>query len=147
MRVDFYHLEKSSLDSALPKLLEKAVAQHKILVQTDMADRSDYLNGLLWTYDPDSFLPHGVEKDGFPESQPIFITHKNDFNPANADILVLIDGRCVPTDEKFDRVLYFFNGRDEEALQKAQQEWRRLKDKNIELFYWQQDESGRWQQK
>jgi len=147
MRVDFYHLEKSSLDAALPKLLEKAVAKHKILIQTDMADRSDYLNGLLWTYDPDSFLPHAVEKDGFPESQPIFITHKSDFNPASADILVLIDGRPVPPVGKFDRVLYFFNGRDEEALQKARQEWKRLKDEEVELFYWQQDESGHWQQK
>ena len=147
MRVDFYHLEKSSLDTALPKLLEKAVAQHKILIQTDMADRSDYLNGLLWTYDPDSFLPHGVEKDGFSTEQPIFITHKSDFNPSNADILVLIDGRTVPVDKNFARVLYFFNGKDEEALQKARQEWKRLKEENIDLFYWQQDEKGHWQQK
>lgn len=147
MRVDFYHLEKSSLDTALPKLLEKAVLRHRILIQTDMADRSDYLSGLLWTYDPDSFLPHGVEKDGFSEDQPVFITHKNNFNPSNADILVLIDGRTVPEDKEFDRVLYFFDGKDEEALQKARSEWKRLKDKEVELFYWQQDEKGHWQQK
>ena len=77
MRIDFYHLEQTPLDKALPIILEKAYQQGtRILIKTGLAERSDYLNTLLWTYDPASFLPHGVEKDGFAENQPIFITHK-----------------------------------------------------------------------
>jgi DNA polymerase-3 subunit chi len=84
MRVDFYHLETVSLDSALPQILQKAYeAGQNILLKVDMAERADYLNSLLWTYQPDSFLPHGVEKDGFAEKQPILITHKDNFNPNN----------------------------------------------------------------
>lgn len=148
MRVDFYHLEKTSLDTALPMLLEKAheVGQ-SVLIKTEMAERSDYLNSLLWTYKPDSFLPHGVEKDGFPEKQPIFITHKDNYNPNESTLCVLVDNLPVPLDDNFTRVLYFFDGRNPESLSKAREEWKRVSAAGVDKFYWKQDENGRWENK
>ena len=148
MRVDFYHLERVSLEQALPQILQKAYeAGQKVLIKVDMAERADYLNTLLWTYMPDSFLPHGVEKDGFAEKQPIFITHKEGVNPNSATLCVLIDNMPVPLDEHFFRVLYFFDGRNPEALQKAREEWKRVASAGIDKFYWQQNEVGKWENK
>lgn len=148
MRVDFYHLEQTSLDNALPQVLAKAYESgQRILIRTDLAEHADYLNTLLWTTPPDSFLPHGVDKDGYDESQPVFLTHKAHFNPNHATLCVCVDSVPVPLEEDFVRVLYFFNGRDEVALQNAREQWRLVTDKGIDRFYWQQNEQGRWEQK
>jgi len=146
MRIDFYHLEKMSFEEAVPLVLEKAYERgNKVLVRLEGASASDSLNQVLWTYNPDSFIPHGVEKDGFPEEQPIFITHKKDFNPNGADILVVYNPKDVPEMAGFSRVLIFFNGMDEEALKDARFVWRNTRENN-ELHYWQK-ENGRWAEK
>ena len=149
MRIDFYHLEKTPLDNALPALLEKAYESgQRVLIKVDMAERADYLNTLLWTYKTDSFLPHGVEKDGNAENQPILITHKDNYNPNKASLIVLVDNVPVPLEEGFVRALYFFDGRNPEALQKARLEWQRVSNAGADRFYWQQDETtGKWENK
>jgi DNA polymerase IIIc chi subunit len=51
----FYHLTRSGLDGALPRLLEKAHAQGKrVLLRCPDAERLDQLDRLLWTYRNDS---------------------------------------------------------------------------------------------
>ncbi len=148
MRIDFYHLETTPLDKALPAILEKIQSTGKnAVLRTDLAERVTYINSLLWTYDPASFLPHGEEKDGSADKQPIFVTHKRDVNPNNASYLVLIDGEPVLQEDSFERVFYFFNGLDEDALTKAREQWKALKTRGFELHYWQQTANGRWEQK
>ena len=148
MRVDFYHLEKVPLDKALPTILQKAYeAGSKVLIKTDLAEQADELNTLLWTYQADSFLPHGCEKDGFSDKQPIFITHKDDFNPNNASLCVCVHNVPVPLDKSFDRVLYFFNGLNQDSLDKARAEWQRVSQAGVDRFYWKQSENGKWENK
>lgn len=148
MRIDFYHLEQTPLERALPVIVDRAYQQGaRILIKTSLAERSEYINSLLWTYDPGSFLPHGVEKDGWTDMQPVYITHKPDDHPNGATLLMIVDGDEVPTNGAFERVLYFFNGQDAEALAKARAEWKRIKESNGQLFYWKQDPTGRWEQK
>ena len=148
MRIDFYHLEKTSLENALPAILEKIYTTGKrALIRTDLPERVEYINSLLWTYDPASFLPHGEEKEGNTDKQPIFITAKRDFNPNQADYLVLIDGEPILENDSFERVFYFFSGLGEESLQKARELWKSLKSRNDELHYWQQTSTGKWQKK
>ena len=60
-RVDFYHLQKQSLDEVLPKLLEKAYQSGKhILVKTGSSDKVEAISSFLWTFRDDSFLPHEI---------------------------------------------------------------------------------------
>ena len=67
-RVDFYHLQKQSPEEVLPVLLNKAYAAGcKICLKTISEERVTYWNGYLWTYNDESFLPHGSKKDGFTE--------------------------------------------------------------------------------
>ena len=65
--VAFYHLQQSPLEAALPKLLEKTLAAgHRAVVMAAAVERVEALNTLLWTYHPDSWLPHGSARDGRP---------------------------------------------------------------------------------
>src|SRR5205809_321355 len=57
--ISFYHLTSTTLDQALPKLLEKALqGGFKAVVRAGSDTEAERLCGLLWSYDQDSFLPH-----------------------------------------------------------------------------------------
>ncbi len=145
--ISFYHLTSTPLQRALPKLLEKIVAGgHKTLVVTDSDEESERLNQLLWTYDPDSFLPHGTAKDGRAEDQPVLIAA--DMAPANdARMLLITCGRMAEKPEQFDRVLDMFDGNDAEAVTAARTRWAAYKNAGHMLTYQQQTASGGWEQK
>ncbi len=148
-RIDFYHLQKQSLEDVLPKLLQKAYETgKKIKLLVGTAERVDFINSFLWTYDDESFLPHGTKKDGFSHTQPIYISAEND-NPNNAEYLFLVDGATTDIDElkNFERVFNIFDGNSDDALSSAREYWKTLKDSGAELHYWQQNPSGKWEQK
>src|SRR5688572_815594 len=95
--IRFYHLTRTPLERALPQLLEKAVSGgFRVLLKARDEQTMDRLNALLWTYDPNSFLPHGSRKDGNAAEQPIFLTDGDD-NPNQANLLAVTDG-TVPAD-------------------------------------------------
>ncbi|MGH6882849.1 MAG: DNA polymerase III subunit chi, partial [Hypericibacter sp.] len=85
--VRFYHLQRTSLEAALPKLLERTLARgQRALVMAGSNERVEALTAHLWTYDPNSFLPHGSKRDGRPERQPVWLTDQDE-NPNNATVL------------------------------------------------------------
>ena len=148
-RIDFYHLQNKKLEDVLPKLLEKAHGLNKkIIIRVGNEERIEFLNSLLWTYDDTSFLPHGSKNDGFAEMQPIWLTAQND-NPNHAVFLFLVDGAKAELEEidQFERVFNIFDGNSENALAQARDFWRSLKQSSSEIFYWQQNTDGIWQQK
>lgn len=148
-RVDFYHLQKQSLEEVLPKLLSKAYATDKhILVKIGTPERVEFLNSLLWTFNEESFLPHGSKKDGFAEAQPIWLTTDDD-NPNQATFLFLVDGaEIAPTAmTAYERILNIFDGNSEDALSQARRLWKNYKEAGCEVYYWQQSATGTWEQK
>ena len=99
----FYHLERTSLDQALPELLEKTLARGwKALVRSTARERVEHLDGWLWSYRDDAFLPHGVEEEPMAEHQPILITTGMD-NANGANALFLIDGAEAGDISAFER--------------------------------------------
>ena len=146
--VSFYHLQRVGLDRALPKLLEKALERGlRVLVRAGSDDRVEALNAALWTYDPDSFLPHGSKADGNPAQQPIYLTADVAENPNAATMLVLVDGTEAEDVGVFARVLDMFDGNDAEAVEAARARWRTLQAGGHALTYWQQTDSGGWEKK
>ncbi len=145
--IAFYHLQRSPLGAVLPKLLEKALSVPlRVLVLAPAEAEVERLNQLLWTYDPDSFLPHGSGKDGWPDQQPIYLTAIEE-NPNGAEMLVQVGGAEHASPGAFRRVLDLFDGNDEAALAGARERWRRYKGGGHNLTYWQQRGTGGWEQK
>ncbi|MBQ7659766.1 MAG: DNA polymerase III subunit chi [Alphaproteobacteria bacterium] len=149
LRIDFYHLQKNTLDEALPKLLAKAYETGEFIkLKVGGELRVDYLNTLLWTFDEEAFLPHGTKKDGFSEMQPIFIS-ADDKLPNEAALLFLVDGANVDFENagNFKRIFYIFDGNNENELQKARKVWKDFSLNEAEKHYWQQNNLGKWEEK
>lgn len=148
-RIDFYHLQKSTLDQVLPKLCEKAYnAGNRIKILLSTEERVEFINSLLWTYNEESFLPHGSKKDGFVKDQPIFISASEE-NENRANLLILADNAIIDVQElsAYERVLNIFDGNDNSALTSARTYWKNIKALGLDLHYWQQNEQGQFEQK
>lgn len=143
--VRFYHMETSTLESALPALLNKAVSQGNVIVQSNTPQNVETLNTHLWTYKTDSFLPHGSAKNGNPEEQPIWLTDKKE-NPNNSEILILTHGATNENIKDYKLCCIMLNGNDENAVAEARTRWKEYKDKGLEITYWQQGPNG-WDKK
>lgn len=141
----FYHLTRSGLDQALPRLLEKVHGQGlRVVLRCREPERLDQLDRLLWTYRNDSFLPHGSAADGHAAHQPIWLTTVVE-RPNDATVLVLVDNADATDAEAFERVLELFDGRDPEAVAAARERWRWAEARGISRVYWQETERGGWQ--
>ncbi|MEX0646066.1 MAG: DNA polymerase III subunit chi [Parvularculaceae bacterium] len=142
----FYHLERASLESVLPGLLEKTLDRGwKAVVRAGSRARVEALDGLLWTYRDDSFLPHaagGVEAT----RQAVWLTDGDDV-PNAADILFLVDGaKAEPAAlGGFVRCVTIFDGADTAAVAAARAFWKDAKAAGHDATYWKQSESGRWE--
>jgi len=146
-QVSFYHLERTALEVALPRILDKALAAGlRAVVVAGSDERVTALNSALWTYDANSFLPHGSAEDGPAAAQPIYLTTEDE-NPNGAQVLAIVDGVTIPEVGGYDRVLDLFDGHDPDAVQAARARWKSLKDAGHDLTYWQQTPEGGWTQK
>lgn len=144
--VGFYHLLSTSLERALPRLLERAVSQgHRVVVRAASAERVEHINAALWTYEDTAFLPHGSSRDGNPSMQPIWLTHRDE-NPNGATMVVLVDGLEAGDLHSFARCADLFDGNDAGAVAGARGRWRRARDAGHDLTYWQQTATG-WERK
>lgn len=142
----FYHLTESTLDEALPTLVEKSVGRGwKAAIQSGRPETRDALDAHLWTYRAETFLAHGSDGDERPADQPVFLTVSPD-NPNGAQIRFLVDGAEPPADlETYDRVVLMFDGLDEQALYEARGQWKALKSGGHALVYYKQRLDGGWE--
>jgi DNA polymerase III subunit chi len=140
MLVDFYHLTASPLERVLPQICEKVLGSGERLVIVAGPALLDQLDGQLWSYAPDSFLPHGRANEAAPENQPVLLSETPE--PLNgASNVALADGEWRDEALAFTRTFYFF---DAGRLDAARAAWRMLGGKpEVERRYWKQ-EQGRW---
>ncbi len=140
--IRFYHLTRQSLDQALPALLEKTLSRGwKAVIQLPEQERLSSLDGWLWTYRDDSFIPHGNDNGA---EQPVYLTLADD-RPNGAEVLFLCDG-LTDTTHDYQLICLIFSGADETAVTNARAAWARYKDAGHALTYWQQGENG-WEKK
>jgi len=145
----FYHLTMQPLERVLPVLLEKTVQRGwRGVVQTGAEERLSALDDLLWTYSDESFLAHGTARDGDSEIMPVYLTAGTE-NPNGAQARFLVHGADTSAlvQDEYERVLILFDGNDDDQLQAARADWKRLKDAGFGVSYWQQSEAGGWDKK
>jgi DNA polymerase-3 subunit chi len=139
--VRFYHLQRQRLEDALPALLEKVrLRGHRAVVQATSTERVRLLDALLWTWCPETFLPHASSASGNPIDQPIWLTDREE-RPNEADLLVLIDGAEADL-SPYAMCCDMFDGRDENAVIEARRRWAVYKEAGHTVTYWQQGENG-----
>lgn len=145
--IAFYHLERSPLERALPKLLEKTLASGKrALVVAGSDERVESLAGLLWTHEQGAWLPHGTAQDGEPGDQPVWLATDDD-NVNGAQFLFLTDGATSARVGDFERCFELFDGRDEAAVEAARRRWKAYAEAGHALTYWRQTAAGGWEKK
>jgi DNA polymerase-3 subunit chi len=143
----FYHLTESTLEDALPGLLERSVQRGwRVTVQTGSDERRDSLDVHLWTFRDDSFLAHGLDRDPHPEAQPVLLTTGQD-NRNQSEVRFVVDGANPPPAEDYQRMVFMFDGHDEAQLEEARRQWKSQKAAGHQVTYWQQTTDRRWEQK
>ena len=145
MQVDFYHLTQLPLERALPRIAERVVETGgRLLIVAGEASQRAKLDQLLWTYSPESFLPHGQAGGPDDDRQPILIAGEAGATPANgARNIALADGVWRDAALGFDRAFHFF---DEDRIAEARAAWKGLAGREgVERNYWKQNEQGRWE--
>lgn len=144
--IRFYHLERQSLEQALPALLAKALEQaRRVVVKAPDEADIEALDTQLWTYDPASFLPHGSARDGEAARQPVWLTTEDE-NPNNANVLILVRGAQSAMLADFSLCCEMLDGRDESAVAQARARWKTYSEAGHSVTYWQQGEKG-WEKK
>ena len=145
--IRFYHLTRTSLEQALPQMLEKMLERdQRAMVLAGSEERVEALNAWLWTYRDRSFLPHGSAQDGHAEHQPVWLTERDEC-PNGAQVLFLTDAAMSERLGDHTLCALLFDGNDPDAVATARDQWTALKDAGHDLTYWQQDDRGRWAQK
>jgi DNA polymerase-3 subunit chi len=145
--IRFYHLQRRTLEEALPQILEKTLERGwRAVVMAASEERVESLTQLLWTYKEFSFLPHGSARDGDAEHQPIWLTTEDE-RPNAATVLILTDSATSNRIADFTLVCEMFDGNDSEAVQAARDRWKLYKAAQHDLTYWQQSQRGGWEKK
>jgi DNA polymerase-3 subunit chi len=135
--VNFYQLGASPLERVLPNVCQSLLAGgERLLVVADEPVLAR-LDEQLWTWSPDSFLPHGRTN---VEAQPILLSTEAEASNG-ARCIALADGQWREEALGFERAYYFF---DSSGLDSARSLWRTLNaSPEVEPRYWKK-EGGRW---
>jgi len=143
----FYHLTESTLEDALPALLEKSVQRGwRVVVQTGTDERRDALDAHLWTYRDDSFLAHATDREAHLEEQPVLLT-TGQGNMNGARIRFMVDGALPPELSAYERAVFMFDGHDLGQLEAAREQWKAARTGGHAVTYWQQTPERRWERK
>ncbi|MEL6920521.1 MAG: DNA polymerase III subunit chi [Pseudomonadota bacterium] len=144
--VTFYHLTETSVDDALPGLVEKALARGwKVTVQAPDDDAMSDIDTQLWAHDPTAFLPHGRDGDAPGDDHPVYVT-STIHNPNGSQMRFVVNRCALPdTLEPFERVALMFDGQDMDVVSDAREKWKALKAVGHQLTYWKQTPEGRWE--
>lgn len=119
VRVDFYLLEDPSPEGrwqVICRLIEKAwLRKHQVFVFCDTEADAETLDEALWTFKPQSFIPHNLQGEGPDYPPPVQIGHAEPrgFN----DILVNLSAGIPAFYGRFQRVIEIISG--EEATREA----------------------------
>jgi len=144
--IGFYHLTRTTLEQALPRLLGRTLAAgQRAVVKCTTHARVAALDKALWECTDPDWLPHGSAADGDADLQPIWLA-TDDIAPNGARFLFLVDDAASERLSEFDRVFDLFDGNSEASVVAARSRWLLAKPAGHTLTYWQQGARG-WEKK
>ncbi len=128
LRVDFYLLTADTLDARLNaacRLTNKALSSgQRVFIQTESADEASTCDDWLWSFKPESFVPHHRLGDGAFIAAPVLIGLQTS---AESDGVCLnLSTRQPQNIAQFLRILEVV-GNDEASKQAARLRWQYYK--------------------
>jgi len=143
--VAFYQLKRQTIEQALFRLLEKALAGgERAVVRLGSEEEMEALDAALWTLDPDSFLPHATTKAKSPADQPVLLT-VGTAAVNGAKLVFLLPGGTRDGLDSFERVFVLFDGAREAEVKDARALWKDMKARGVPLASWTQTDRGAWE--
>ena len=145
--VFFYHLTQTRLEVALPKILERALsADWSVELRLGMDADVESISDAIWKGPEDSFLPHCLENNDKLHDYPIVLS-KSPLSDVR-DCLIVVDQAELQENEveKFKRVCFLFDSKNEFELAKVRASWKSLSDAGVNTVYWAEDQ-GMWKKK
>ena len=149
-QIDFYHLMDGSVEATIATLAEKTQAIGKKLLIITSEQHASAISDALWAHNPHSFLAHGLnqQEEEAAKWAPIWIATNPFDNPIDADFVLLTFGLSPENRAGFERIFNLFDGRDEEAVIHARQQWKIWSaEEGVACRYFNQAENGKWQRK
>ena len=134
-RADFYLIKKERFrEEPLLLVCELAKKAHArglpMLVLARDAAQAERLDDLLWSFEPDAFIPHQIAGEDIDEDEAdVLIAPPEVDAPMRALVLNLRD---APVDGTFDRVLEVVPA-DESARGPLRERWKQYKARGLEL--------------
>lgn len=107
--INFYQVDETVSKALAPLLLKILSEKKKVLIFCREQNQIKEIDGALWNYGRNKFIPHATifDKEFEPKRQPVLITSKEE-NQNDADYLVFVDEPSESFISKFSRVFYFF---------------------------------------
>ena len=136
-RADLYLLSTPSMTEQVNfccRLTEKAFVDFKrIHIQTSESIQNEALDTALWTFKPESFLPHDIGQAVKP-LPPIIIDSENlqDALFAESNLLILMATKLPDNAKDFDRMCILVPN-NEQDIQEARNLYKALKTQGIEV--------------
>ena len=107
--INFYQVDETVGKSIAPLLLKVLEEKKKALIFTKNENLIKEVDGALWVYGRNKFIPHVTifDKEFDMKRQPILITNREE-NSNDADYLVFLDEPKESFISSFKRVFYFY---------------------------------------
>ncbi len=110
--VDFYLLKDDSAQGRAQfacRLAAKAYRLgNRIFIHTESADQTQQLDKLLWTFQQNSFVPHGVYRTGQDDPPPVQLAHDAEPDAGN-QVLINLAADVPVFFSRFERVAELVN--------------------------------------
>ena len=114
------------------RLAEQQFKQgQRICILTDTAEAAQELDQLLWTFTPESFVPHALANDGVAADVAVTINHGNAAPPGTTCILNL--GSDAPLHQPTLAAIAEFVLNDDESKARSRARWNLYKQLGYEL--------------
>jgi len=135
VRVDFYLLKDNHSHSVWRtacKLLEKAYQnQLQVFVCCKTKKEAEYLDTLLWTYQAESFLPHGLVWEQLAQRPPIEIGIEYP-NNTDSELVLNLTHELPKYSERLKRIMEIVSADETEKII-SREHYRAYREKNYTL--------------
>lgn len=137
-RVDFAFGAPDRLHTACEVVRKHYLAGRPLLVYAQNAKVLNRFDRLLWSFEPDAFIPHVDVDDALAATTPVLLTSKPPMPDMHAGHtqapvwLINLDDAIASTSDHFQRVLEIVDAKPAE-VENARERWRAYKQAGHEL--------------